>query len=269
MWLCPRFERAQIRAVTRLWCSRGYRTLGSMPTPAPVDSQTPKARKRSDAKGRRSPKQERSQHTVDAILTAAKTLVVKHGLDRVTTNGVARLAGVSIGSLYQYFPSKRAIITELRKQHQQAGERIFRAEAANLVNAPVRVAVRRFVEKMIEVHREEPELHRALELEGRSVWVGDWERQAIGIVRLYLEHHRDELTVHDLDQAAHLLMITAEAITHGLVLERPDLLRDATVVDGVVRMFTAYLTSTVPSEAPLGAVRAAVTSADRPSPPSA
>jgi len=95
---------------------------------------------------------------VDAILTAAKLLVVKHGVDGLTTNVVDRLAGVSIGSLYQYFPGKRALLTELRKRHQQLGEQVFRAEAVAMFNQPVAVAARRLVERMIEVHREEPEL---------------------------------------------------------------------------------------------------------------
>jgi AcrR family transcriptional regulator len=191
---------------------------------------------------RRAPRQERSQHLVNAILTAAKALVVKHGVDALTTNGLARAAGVSIGSFYQYFPSKRAVLTELRRRHQQLGEQLFRAEAAELISQPVQVATRRFVEQMIAVHRAEPEVHHALEREGRPVLVGEWERQAIQIVRAYLEQHRAELAVTDLDLAAFLVSVATEAITHAAVLERPDLLKDDRLVDGIVRMLLGYLT---------------------------
>lgn len=199
---------------------------------------------------RRTPRQERSHFTVDAILTAAKTLVIRHGVAGFTTNGVARLAGVSIGSLYQYFPSKRALLTELRRQHQQHGERIFRAEAQALMDQPVQVATRRFVELMVAVHRAEPELHRALELDGRNPGYGDWERQAIQLIRLYYERHRHELAVTDLDLAAFLVSVATEAITHGAVVERPELLRDDKFVDGIVRLILGYLTADVSEQPP-------------------
>jgi AcrR family transcriptional regulator len=192
---------------------------------------------------RRAPRQERSQQTVDAILTATHQLVSEHGIEALTTNAVARRAGVSIGSLYQYFPSKRALVAELRRKHQEAGQVIFRAEALSLLNAPVAVTARRFVEKMIEVHRAEPRLHRALELEGRG-GMGQWEHDALAIIRAYLEHHKAELRVSNLDQAAFVVAATVEAVTHGAVLERPELLHDESLVDGVARMLVAYLLGT-------------------------
>jgi AcrR family transcriptional regulator len=179
---------------------------------------------------------------VDVILSAAKILVVRHGADKFTTNGVARLAGVSIGSLYQYFPSKRALLTELRKRHQEEGERTFRAEAAALIGKPMDVVLRRLIEQMLAAHVDEPELQRALELEGRKSWLGEWEARAVGIVRKWLELNRAQLIVQDLDQAAFMVMLTAESVTHGAVIVRPELLSDPTLVDGVVRMLLAYLT---------------------------
>jgi AcrR family transcriptional regulator len=222
-------------------------------TSSPSGAEPRASHKAKKAHVRRAPRQERSQSMVDAIVTAAKQLVIKHGVDGVTTNAVARLAGVSIGSLYQYFPSKRAIVAELRKRHQQAGEQMFRAEAIQLLNVPVQAATRRFVEKMIEVHRSEPALHRALELDGRSPGYGDWERQAVQLIRVYYERHRSELAVTDLDLASFLVSVTTEAITHAAVLERPDLLNDGKLADGIVRLLLGYLTANVEERAPASA----------------
>jgi hypothetical protein len=102
---------------------------------------------------------------------------------------------------------------------------------------------RRYVAQMIAVHRAEPEVHHALEREGRPVLIGEWERQAMQIVRAYLEQHRDELAIADLDLAAFLVSVTTEAITHAAVLERPDLLKDDRLVDGIVAMLLGYLTA--------------------------
>jgi hypothetical protein len=62
---------------------------------------------------------------------------------------------------------------------------------------------------------------------------------------LYYERHRTELAVTDLDQASFLVAVATEAITHRAVLERPDLLRDDKLVDGIVRMLLGYLTADV------------------------
>jgi AcrR family transcriptional regulator len=59
---------------------------------------------------RRSPKQARSRATWDAIVEAAAQILERHGADGLTTNDVAERAGVSIGTLYQYFPDKQAIL---------------------------------------------------------------------------------------------------------------------------------------------------------------
>lgn len=66
---------------------------------------------------RKQPQQARSQGTVQAIITAATQVLGRRGWAGFTTNEVATVAGVSIGSLYQYFPDKLALIEALRMQH--------------------------------------------------------------------------------------------------------------------------------------------------------
>ncbi len=62
---------------------------------------------------RKKPRQARAQATVDAILQAAAHILVEQGFEGFNTNAVAERAGVSVGSLYQYFPNKDAIIAEM------------------------------------------------------------------------------------------------------------------------------------------------------------
>lgn len=73
---------------------------------------------------RKQPRQHRSRSKVEAILAAAADLCAGRGLEALTTNAVAARAGVSIGSLYQYFPGKEALVAAL-----------IRAERANLLQA--------------------------------------------------------------------------------------------------------------------------------------
>lgn len=66
---------------------------------------------------RRTPKQLRSRRTVDRILAGAARVFVREGFEAATTNRVAEEAGVSIGSLYQFFPNKAALVAALRAAH--------------------------------------------------------------------------------------------------------------------------------------------------------
>src|ERR1700722_10162709 len=73
----------------------------------------PKTKSRSRLEPRKLPVQSRSSETVNAVLEAAARILERHGFEGYTTNAVAERAGVSIGSLYQYFPSKDAVTVAL------------------------------------------------------------------------------------------------------------------------------------------------------------
>ncbi len=62
---------------------------------------------------RKEPTQERAKAKVEHILASTKTLLIEDGLDKLTTNHIAKAAGMSVGSLYQYFPNKQSVINEL------------------------------------------------------------------------------------------------------------------------------------------------------------
>ena len=66
-----------------------------------------------DVSRRKSPKQQRALATADAIVQATQQIIVKDGYKAATTNRIAETAGVSVGSLYQYFPNKQAIVRTL------------------------------------------------------------------------------------------------------------------------------------------------------------
>lgn len=70
---------------------------------------------------RRAPTQRRSRERVERILSAASALIARKGSDQLKMSDVAELAGISIGSLYQYFPDKSAIIRTLAERYNAAG----------------------------------------------------------------------------------------------------------------------------------------------------
>ncbi|WP_232715852.1 TetR/AcrR family transcriptional regulator [Gordonia metallireducens] len=70
---------------------------------------------------RKRPRQQRSSFTVEVILEATTQLLGAEGAS-LTTNGIAETAGVSVGSIYQYFGDKQAIFDELAARHLAAAE---------------------------------------------------------------------------------------------------------------------------------------------------
>src|SRR5262244_3134646 len=111
---------------------------------------------------RKNPRQERSLATVDALLQATARILVKEGYDRASTNRIAEVAGVSVGSLYQYFPSKEALVAAVVERHQQAIARTVRSELPGILGEPVAKGIRKLVAVAVAAHRVDPKLHRVL-----------------------------------------------------------------------------------------------------------
>src|SRR5262249_55804321 len=106
--------------------------------------------------------QERSRATVDALIEATARILVREGFDRASTNRIAEVAGVSIGSLYQYFPGKEALVAAVIDRHSQDTMRVARRALAEVAAQPIEAAVRTIVAAAIEAHRIDPQLHRVL-----------------------------------------------------------------------------------------------------------
>ena len=197
---------------------------------------------------RKSASQERSRLTVDALLEATARVLVKDGYDRASTNKIAAVAGVSIGSLYQYFPSKEALVAAVIDRHMQKSLQLVRAALVKVATRPIDVAARELVSVMIDAHRVNPKLHRVLVEQtprtGQLENIEATEREAYAMIRDYLEAHRDELDVADPDLAAFVCVTAVEALTHAAIVRRPESLsgeKAEGLIDDVTRLVVRYL----------------------------
>jgi AcrR family transcriptional regulator len=109
---------------------------------------------------RKEPRQARSRATVEAIIEAGARVLGELGWAGFTTNTVADIAGVSIGSLYQYFPDKHSLIEAIRRRHFDDVLSVIRQSGEG--TKPLSELVQDLVHGMIEVHGINPALHRVL-----------------------------------------------------------------------------------------------------------
>ena len=189
--------------------------------------------------------QDRSKQTVDAITRATARILVKEGYDHASTNRIAEAAGVSIGSLYQYFPNKEAIVAALLDRHITDMNRLLVDAAAHAVSWPLERAVRHIIEAMIDAHRVDPQLHKVfveqLPRFGRLDRIHQIEEQGLSLVRTYLELRRAEIGVEDLDMASFVVVHAVESLTHAAVVLHPEMLESDRLIEETTAMVVRYL----------------------------
>ncbi len=192
---------------------------------------------------RKQPRQRRSQATVELILRAGASVLAGEGYAGATTNRIAEVAGVSVGSLYQYFPNKDALVLALADAHV-AEMRALLAATAAAADGPVEEVVRTFVRAMIAAHVHEPALHRALVQQtlqlGFERFAAD-QVQIRAVVEAWIQSRQPTLGVADPKMAAFLLVATVEGTIHTAVFEDPSLLSDPAFEAELVRMVARYL----------------------------
>jgi AcrR family transcriptional regulator len=118
---------------------------------------------------RKTPRQSRSQATCAAIVEAAARILETEGSQKLTTNHVAALAGVSVGSLYQYFPGKDAILAELIRRMRQDMVADFEAAATELEGRDIAAVVDVLTAASLRHHLRRPALAQALEREEAGI----------------------------------------------------------------------------------------------------
>lgn len=200
---------------------------------------------------RKSPRQSRSAVTVAAILDATARILVERGYAATSTNAVAERAGVSVGSLYQYFPNKDALIAALHARHADQMKAVIERALARAMDVNLVDGLTGLIEASVEAHRVDADLHRVLEQQLAGLDVVDAHDQFDEIVQdrivALLTRHRDSLAVTDLRLAAYMLMHSVHALIHTIVATRPRGVSLKTATAEIVRMTRVYLTAPVPA----------------------
>jgi len=191
---------------------------------------------------RRQPKQGRAQETVDVVLEAAARVLLERGYASASTNRIAERAGVSVGTVYEYFADKDAVFEALIRRELDrlvaaiASQRFGPGDALDAKLGRVLAAA------MGAMHYG-PGLLRSLEQVPDATFheqLGAARGTVVRFVRGLLEEHREELRVADLDLAAFLVVSAAE----GVGANANDEIFDERLARELTRLVRAYLVGT-------------------------
>jgi AcrR family transcriptional regulator len=154
-------------------------------------------------------------------------------------------AGVSVGSLYQYFPSKEALVAALATRHNAKMSALVRSKLAELASAPMPVAVRAMIDAMFAAHAVDPKLHKVLIEEvpriGQLEMLLAAERETEALVAALLESRKGELRRGDAETMAFVLVHVVEAVTHASVIAEHEPARARRVADELADLVLRYL----------------------------
>lgn len=191
---------------------------------------------------RKRPRQARSRATVETILQAGARILSDEGWAGFTTNKVADLAGVSIGSLYQYFPDKLSLVDAIRQRHLDDCLAVMRKSKAKEL-PPVQF-VTNLVRAMIAAHSIYPGLHRVLLDEAPSS--DDYRNPNSAFEIEYLGYYAEAVAIYRnhqprrTDQTAALIISDAiDGVIHNAA--RRGMLGSPTVQSELIRLVSLYL----------------------------
>jgi AcrR family transcriptional regulator len=202
---------------------------------------------------RKRPRQARSQATVNAILEATVQILDREGLEAATTTRIAEVAGVSIGSLYQYFSHRDAILNALQDREFDRALLFMQEVLAdgNLERTP-RDTVTAVVRGLARLYGAAPGLHRVLAIEGLRVAKADrvhaFDMRVVNIIRHFLQATSAPIRRSNLDAAAFVAFQSVRATMLASLLERPPGLDAATMEDELVDLVLRYLVEAQVSE---------------------
>ncbi len=194
---------------------------------------------------KKQPIQDRSRFTVDVIREAAAHILKEYGIENFTTNRVAERAGVSIGSLYQYFSSKEVLIAEVKREHFFELRQLFEQAYRKNRNQSLEVMARALIDASIEAHLLDLPLHRILssDLSAFEIKENDHSEESIHeLIRKVLEDHKLELRANiDVSIASTILYKVIEETIHDTVIRDSNNMDNQTIADELYILVMSYL----------------------------
>jgi len=194
---------------------------------------------------KKTPKQHRSKVMVEALIEATARILRTEGALAVSTNHVAAVAGVSVGSLYQYFPGRDALLYAVLERQERRQLELLSSALDSRLDASLPDLVRSVVGALVRFHRDDPDLTRVL-LEQRRRLIAikplpELEQAFHAVVVTALRARANEVREMPAEIAAFIIQRAVDALSFEAVLRRPEFLSDERFIDEIVQLIVRYV----------------------------
>jgi AcrR family transcriptional regulator len=201
----------------------------------------------SPSRARKSPQQSRSRVTVEAILDGAIRVLEQEGSLALTTTRIAQAAGVSVGTLYQYFPNRKSILDALQEREFQRTLSMMQDVMLGSQPSSTDELARAVIRGLFRLYGAAPELHRVLVIEGlvgeAPEQVKAFDLRMVSLVRSVLTGARLTCRRKNVDAAAFVAYQSVRAAMMAHLLESPPGIDEAALTDELADLLHRYLVS--------------------------
>ena len=183
---------------------------------------------------------------VETILDATARVLAARGYAGTNTNLIAERAGVSVGSVYQYFPNKDALIVALHDRHAAQMRDVIDCVLAGSARAGLRDRIAAMGRALLAAHLVQPDLHKVLERElsffDALAENSPPDQGVFGVVRALLEERQNEISVVNRDLAAWVVVQIMLSLVHAAVIEPPRQFATVDIERAITDAVVGYLT---------------------------
>jgi AcrR family transcriptional regulator len=184
---------------------------------------------------------------VNVILEAAIRVLEQDGWEALTTSRVAEVAGVSVGTLYQYFAHRESIIEALQDRELERASALLERMLLQAEAASHEELARNIVEGLLKLYRAAPTLHRVLASEGLRFSPAErviaFDARSVALLKVFLSLAGPRIRQTNLEAAAFIIYQAVRATMLAYLLESPVGVTDSQLVDELTELIVRYLQS--------------------------
>lgn len=189
----------------------------------------------------KAPTQERSRQTVSTILDACSRLLVSEGFYSITTDKIAKEAGVSIGSLYQFFGNKESVVQAVVKNLMEEDKRILSEKIRTIFPLPPEQRVRAMLELAFETYRRQYELRAKLTTIQYYVADAAYISESIRFFQEIIRYNLPQIPGKDMDKLSYIIVNAFIGLANTMAIDNPNYINDPTILSEMSQLFMKYL----------------------------
>jgi AcrR family transcriptional regulator len=194
---------------------------------------------------RKQPNQDRAKETVETIFQATAHILEQEGFDKASTNKIAEKAGISIGSLYQYFPSKEAILAKMIDMFIEKEIRMLEKAIDSDTPKNLQETIETIVEAVIDGKKKQTRFTKLFAQKFLSLAKEDsmkkMDKHVLALFRTHLEKYKDEIRTENIDLSLYILYQTVRIVPVAIIFDNAFSLNDKNLKNELVYLCYNFL----------------------------